>query len=157
MYRIEKWWNFEIKTVIRGNKLIPFVFIISGLIFLLYTPVDARRMNTYSGYLSKYDKNNYSTFCIKGNKIKFKVQTKKDKELLRAVFPTAKHIEVWSRKILLGKNKDFIMQLKVDGRMVIEYNWWYHAKVPIFFIVIGLILLPIVRKEWGKMKKEGEI
>ncbi len=97
-------------------------------------------MINYFG-LSLFRIGNYTFFAINGSEKLFRVKLIKHKELLNKELPKAKHIDVWT-----FFDKNVAVQVKIDGRMVIEYKWWFHAMVPIIGIILGILLAKLITK-----------
>lgn len=49
-----------------------------------------------------------------------------------------------------------IEQLKVNGKVIYKYSWWYNNKVPVWFAVVGAILIYFVVKERNRDVRKGE-
>ncbi len=131
----------------RRGYLVPFIMVLTGFVYLLLVPINTVKLEKHTGTLDRYNKG-YSKFWLIGDKDAYEVGLKRCREKLEEVSSKSKEAEVWTKW-----NKRLVMQLVVDGERVIEYKWWNHAKVFMFFILIGLLLLPLVRREKRKFEK----
>src|SRR5690554_890280 len=121
--------------------------VLVGFGCLLLVPINTTKLEKHTGTLGRYDKG-YSKFWLVGEKDAYEVGLKRYREKLEEISSKSKEAEVWTKR-----NKRLVMQLVVDGEMVIEYNWWNHAKVFVFFILIGSLLIPIVIREKRRIEK----
>lgn len=128
-------------SISRGSAT-PFIFVFVSVFYLFTVPLNTASLEKHEGYLINYDTVEYANYWIQENSNPFRVDMKKYKKILKNELPKAKYLEIWTKK-----NKYLTLQLKIDGRMVIEYHWWNHAKYPIVLILIGLITLPFIRNE----------
>jgi len=131
----------------RRGFLVPFIMVLVGFGCLLLVPINTTKLEKHTGTLGRYDKG-YSKFWLVGEKDAYEVGLKRYREKLEEISSKSKEAEVWTKR-----NKRLVMQLVVDGEMVIEYNWWNHAKVFVFFILIGSLLIPIVIREKRRIEK----
>ena len=129
------------KYAFRRGYLVPFIMVLTGFVYLLLVPINTAKLEKHTGTLERCN-NGYSKFWLIGERGAYEVDLKRYREKLEEVSSNSKEVEVWTKK-----NKRIVMQLVVGGEMVIEYNWWNHAKVFIFFILIGSLLIPIVIRE----------
>ena len=146
---LKKQWNAEIRSAGRRGYTAPFIMVLIGFVYLLLVPCSAGNLEKHTGTLGRYDKG-YSKFWLVGDKDAYEVGLKRYREKLEEVSSKSKEVEVWTKK-----NKRIVMQLVIDGEMVIEYKWWNHSKVFLFFILIGSLLIPIVIREKRKIEKSG--
>ncbi len=144
-----KQWNAEIRSAGRRGYTAPFVMVLIGFVYLLLVPINTAKLEKHTGVLERYNKG-YSKFWLMGEKDAYEVGLKRYREKLEEISSKSKEAEVWTKK-----NKRLVMQLMVDGEMVIEYKWWNHAKVFMIFILIGSLLIPIVIREKRKLEKPG--
>ncbi len=131
----------------RRGYLVPFIMVLTGFVYLLLVPINTVKLEKHTGTLDRCNKG-YSKFWLIGEKGAFEVGLKRYREKLEEISSKSKEAEVWTKK-----NKRLVMQLVVDGEMVIEYKWWNHAKVFMFFILMGSLLIPIVIREKRKYEK----
>ena len=146
MNLLKKLWDAEIRSAARRGYTAPFIMVLVGFVYLLLIPYNADKLEKHKGIIKQYN-NEYSKFWLTDNEKKYEVDLKKYREKLRKELRKAQKVEVWTRE-----NKNTVMQLKLNEKMVITYKWWNHAKVPLFFILAGLILIPIVTREKKKIK-----
>jgi len=131
----------------RRGFLVPFIMVLIGFVYLFLVPINTVKLEKHIGTLERYT-NDYSKFWLIGEKNAYEVDLKRYREKLEEVSSKSKEVEVWTKK-----NKRIVMQLVIDGAMVIKYKWWNHAKVFWFFILIGSLLIPIVIREKRKIEK----
>lgn len=130
----------------RRGYTAPFIMVLVGFVYLFLIPYNVDKLEKHKGIIKQYN-NEYSKFWLERSEKSYEVDLKKYREKLRKELRKAQKVEVWTKE-----NKNTVMQLKLNGKMVITYKWWNHAKVPLFFILAGLVLIPIVIREKKKIK-----
>ncbi len=135
----------------RRGAVAPYCLIIAGIYGLLTTPLNIDRLEYYSGAIESYTETDFEYLNIEEIDNSFRVDLKKNREILRDALPNSKNIELWATE------KTLIKQIKVDGAIRIEYKWLREVRVGFVFIMVGLILLPFTTKEWRKMKANNEV
>ncbi|WP_016778214.1 hypothetical protein [Anaerophaga thermohalophila] len=145
MNLLKKQWDAEMRSAARRGYTAPFIMVLVGFVYLLLIPYNVDKLEKHKGIIKQYS-NDYSKFWLERSEKSYEVDLKKYREKLRKELRKAQKVEVWTKE-----NKNTVMQLKLNGKIVITYKWWNHAKVPLFFILAGLILIPIVIREKKKI------
>lgn len=120
---LKKQWDAEARSAERRGYIAPFIMVVVGFVYLLLIPFNSDELEKHKGIIERYT-NDYSKFWLIGEKDAYEVDLKRYREKLEEVSSKSKEVEVWTKK-----NKRTVMQLVVDGEMVIKYKWWNHAKV----------------------------
>ncbi len=141
MSYFKKQWDAEIRSAGRRGFIAPFIMVLIGFVYLLLVPCSVEKLEKHTGIFERYNKGN-SKFWFVAEKDAYDVGLKRYREKLQEIASKNKKAEVWTKK-----NKRIVMQLVVDGEMIIEYKWWNHAKVSVFFILIGSLLIPLVMRK----------
>ena len=129
----------------------PFLLFLVGLFFLAKSDKNVDD-NTFKAkgeivYISK----DSAEMQIQGEKKSFIIHKYIDKSKVNI----GDYAEIWYKDIE-GRSLKRIEQLKINGQMIYEFNWWNNNKVKVLFTIIGAILIPIVIKERNRDVRKGE-
>ncbi len=125
----------------------PFCLVMIGMFFLFRTP-SLNELKIYSG---KIVYNQYlQVLRIEEINTKF-IIPEAQKEAVFKKLKSAKHARVWVKSNC--SERCTIKQLKLDNKFIIEYKYKQEIIVPIIFVFLGLLLIPIVINAKRKQKK----
>ena len=142
--------NWAFKREARGGFALPFIIFLVGLFYIIESllNIDDTKIKAKGEIVSIYKDS--TLLIIQGEELPFHIRGGTDVSKI--------HIGDYAEMLYSIKPSKYnnIEQLKVNGRMIYEYSWWYNNKVAVWFAIIGAILIPFVIRSRNKSVRKGE-
>lgn len=143
-----KSWESDMRVQLRGGFALPFIMVIIGLYWIFFQTPKLSELDLNEGIILDIEKSELVFILLENNEIFFKVDLKKDKEIVSSLINKGMKIKIWSKNLKNGTT--IIKQLEYNGDLVINYNWFQEIIFSGILVLVGVILIPFVLKDRKK-------